>query len=273
MPNKRLTVSLFIALVALPPANRLEGQIGGLIKKKVTESVKGDKKDQAAPKDEGAAGQGVGNEASKLPMKLTDNALTAFRKGLEAELEHRRATVKRIASLKTPEQHRACTQTVAASPEAQKIMMAPANLPATATADQVQKATEKMATDLAKLSTDKCGEDPRPYDDGWRARQVQAAEDAGAKVFAAGLGTPPGGGGPYLAFEQEQGQELGYYRQLKEWVPPFCNLPKKDQQAAAGKGIKIPGNGNGIFFVYTADEARLLTQQCDALMKLLSELV
>jgi hypothetical protein len=154
MPNKRLTISLFIALVALPPANRLQGQIGGMIKKKVSE------------------------------------------RGLEAELDHRRGTVKRLASLKTPEQYRACVQTAAASPEAQKIMMGPANLPASATTDQVQKATEKMSTDLAKLSTDKCGEDPRPYDDGWRSRQVQAAGDAGAKAFAAGLGTAPGGGGP-----------------------------------------------------------------------------
>lgn len=272
MPNKRLTVSLFVVLAALPPANRLEGQIGGLIKKKVTESVKGDKKDPAGAKDQAPAGEGVGNDGSKLSFKVTDNLLAAFKKGLEAELDHRRATVKHLASLKTPEQYGACTQAFAASPEAQKIMMGPANLPEGATPDQIQKATEKMATDLAKLSADKCGEDPRPYNDGWRSRQVQAAEDAGAKAFAAGLGTAPSGGGPYLAFEQGQGQELGYYRQLKEWVPPFCNLPKAEQQAAAQKGVSIPGQGKGIAFVYTAAEARLLMQQCDALMKLLREL-
>jgi hypothetical protein len=59
---------------------------------------------------------------------------------------------------------------------------------------------------------------------------------------------------------------------LKEWVPPFCNLPKSEQQAAAEKGVSIPTKVKGITFLYTAAEARLLMQQCDALMKLLSEL-
>jgi len=239
METRRLVGSLFIALAVITPAHRLSGQ---------------------------------GNEGYRPGITITGNVLTSFKNGLQAELDHRRATVKRLASLKTPDQYRTCVQTVASSGEGQKILMGPANLPASATTDQIQKATEKMSADLAKLSTDKCGEDPREYDDGWRSRQVQAAEDAGAKAFGAGLPAPPGGTGPYLAFEQRQDRTLGYYRQLKEWVAPFCNLPKAEQQAAAEKGVSVPGKDKRTTFVYTVADARLLMQHCDELMTLLREL-
>ena len=241
MPRNRLVGALFVVLTALTPACRLEGQSGG-------------------------------SDGYKPGITITDNVLTAFKNGLQAEVDHRRATVKRLASLKTRDQYRTCVQTVGASAEGQKIVMGAANLPASATTDQVQKATEKMATDLAKLSTDKCGDDPGVYDDGWRSRQVQAAEDAGAKAFGAALAAPPGGPGPYLAFEQAQDRTLGYYRQLKEWVAPFCNLPKAEQQAAAQNGVSVPGKDKSVMFVYTVADARLLSQHCDELMKLLREL-
>ena len=269
MPPTRHVVSWFIAfaaLVVLAPANRLDGQIGGLIKKKVTESINGDKQEQASEKDQAAPGQ---NDGSKLPMKLTGNVLTAFEKGVEVERDHRRVT------LKTPDEFNTCQRDLGASPEAQKIIMAPANLPASATAAQVQKATENVQPNLAKLLAEKCGENPHPYQGGWRQLQMEAAVAAGVKAFAAAMGGATGGGGPFLAFEQDQGQqrEKDFYRLLKEWVPPFCNLPKSAQQAAADKGVQIPGNGKGVFFVYTAAEARLLMEKCAELMKLLSEII
>ena len=188
MTKTRLVVSLLLALASLPTASRLDAQIGGLIKKKVGETVKGgDKKDQPA------ASTAVATDESKLPKKLTEVVLASFKKGLEVERDQRQATVKFLGTVKTREQYNSCQQTLAAGPEMQKIMMSLGTLPENATAEQTQKATQKMHADMAKLLTDKCGEDPSKYDDSWRRRQMEAAELAGIKTFSDGIGTSSGG--------------------------------------------------------------------------------
>lgn len=280
MTRIRLALSLFVALAFLTPQKYVEAQ---------------------------EPSQATANDGSKLPMKLTENVLTAFAKGLEVERDRRRAIVKRLASLKTPEDFNSCQQALGASPEAQKIIMAPGNLPETATTEEVQKALEKVQTDLAKLLAERCGENPHPYQAGWRQQQIDSAEAAGratfeaalgitpiaggpflggsrrqqiaaaevarAETFAAGLGVATSGYGPQLTFDHALQLDIDFYRLLKEWVPPFCNMSKSAQQAATEKGILIPGNGKGIFFVYTAEEARFLLKQCDGLMKVLNEML
>jgi hypothetical protein len=273
MTKRRTIVAILAILSLLPAVDRLEGQgIGGLIKKKVSESVKGgDKKDQAGGKQEANAATDVAPAGSKLPRALTDVTLTAFKKGLTVERDHRQATVKFLATLKTTEQYKACEQSLAASPEMQKIVMSMGDLPDNATQEQIQKLSEKMSADMQKLLLSKCGEDPGKYHNSWRRSQMEAAEAAGVKAFSAALGSASGGGGPFLSFE-EQPDDNYFYRLLKEWTPPFCNLSKEAQQAAAEKGVSVPGQGQGIAFAYTAMEARLLMRQCEELMVLLSVL-
>lgn len=268
MMNTRSVASVLLVFAALFPTGHAEGQgIGGLIKKKVSESVKGDdKKGQQAGREDAATQQPSG---SKLGRPLTQGTLAAFEKGLIAERDHRKGTVRFLATLKTRDQHNSCQQTVAASPEFQKIMMSMGTLGDNPTQEQVQKASEKMSADLNKLSIDKCGEDPGKYDEGWKSRQIAAAEVEGARTFAAAL-AGGAGNGPFFAFEV--GPDEDFYRLLKEWVPPFCRLSSQAQQDAADKGIAIPGSGRGIAFVYTADEAKALKLICPSVMRLLAEL-
>ena len=265
MPKTRLVVSLLLALAVLPTASRLDAQIGGLIKKKVGETVKGgDKKDQPA------ASNTVATDESKLPRKLTEVVLASFRKGLEVERDQRQATVKLLGTVKTREQYNSCQQTLAAGPEMQKIMMSVGTLPENATAEQTQKATQKMYADMTKLLTDKCGEDPSKYNDFWRRQQMEAAELAGIKTFSDGIGASSGNGGPFLSFDEQPADDADLYRLLKEWIPIFCNLSKEAQQKAADNGVAVPGSGKGIAYVYTAFEAKLLMPLCAEIMRLLS---
>ena len=266
MTTTRLGVSLVLALVVLSPAHELHGQgVGGLIKRKVGESVKaGDRREQSATADEQSP-------QSKLPRKLSDMVVTSFKRGLEVERDHRQATVKLLAAIKTREQYNACQQALAMSPEMQKVMMSVANLPENATAEQSQKAMQKMQDDMVKLLVQRCGEDPGKYHDAWRRQQMDSAEAAGVRAFSAGLGAS-GGGGPFLSLELGPDDDRDFYRLLKEWIPPFCSLSKEAQQQAAEKGIRVPGSGKGISFVYTGAEAALLMQLCPVLMPLLNEL-
>ena len=274
MMNTRLIASFLLAFAALVPTGQAAGQIGGLIKKKVAEKVKGDdkkgddKKDQAATKSEAETAQPSG---SKLGRTLTEGTLVAFKKGLTAERDHRQGTLKFLASLKTREQYTSCTQAVATSPEYQKIIMSLGELGDNPSQEQLQKASQKMSADMAKLSKDKCGEDPGIYHGGWKDAQMREARAAGVKVFAAAL-TPGASSGPFFSFE-EQAQDANYfYDLLLEWVPPFCNLPADAQRRAAEQGVSVPGTSKAMAYVYTAMEARLVMLQCQELMALISVL-
>jgi hypothetical protein len=253
MSNTRVVASFLLALV-LPMTGQADAQIGGLIKKKVSESIKGtDKKDQATPKGESAATPDGGQTGSKLPRALSEATLVAFKKGLTVERDQRQVTLKFLATLKTQDEYNACSQALASSAEGQKAM------------------TSGNWGNVNKMLAEKCGESPTKYHDTWKRNQLEAARLAGVKAFAAGLAPASGSGGPFLSAE-EQPDDSDFYELLKEWTPPFCNLSKSAQQAAAEKGVSVPGSGKGIAYVYTAVEGKLLVSHCGELMPLLSAL-
>lgn len=270
MTNTRLVSSLLLALAVLASASPLEAQgITDRLKKKVGEKVNtGDKKDPATTNAAVAADQ------SKAPTKITDVVMTAFIRGLETERDRRKATVKFLSTIKTREQYSACQSTLAAGPEMQKIMMSLGNLPENATQEQTQKASQKMQADMEKLVKDKCGEDPNIYNDGWRRRQADSAEAAGIRAFSAALGTSQGGGGPFLSLERPESapDNTELYRFLKEWITPFCHLSEAAREEAAKQGVRIPGTGTGMYYVYTAEEAKVIMKVCGRLEAFLEEM-
>ena len=271
MTNTRLVASFLLALAAQSTAGSACAQgIGGLIKKKAGEVAKG----KAPQSTQGTANPDAAQPTgSKLPKTLTEVTVTAFKKGLTVERDHRQVTVKFLATLPSPDQYQACRAQVAASPEQQKIMMSSlGGLPENPTQEQLQKASEKMTADGTKLLRDKCGENPNDYNAGWKDKKMEEARLAGAKAFSAALGGSSGSAGPFLSVDDAQPDDNYFYQLLKEWTPPFCNLSKEAQQAAADKGVSVPGQGKGLAYVYTAMEARLLMPQCEELMMLLNVL-
>ena len=271
MTNLRLIASISLTLgLGMSPAD-LDAQIGGLIKKKVTESVKGgDKK----AKEESAANE---TDQSKMPRSITANTFVAFKKGLTVQRDKQQETLKFLAGLTPQETYKSCTTTIMMTPEGQKVALAQPSPPDNATVEQLQAYSQKLADEMKKVTDKKCGEDPSRYHEyQWKKDRFTEARAAAIAAFSAALDSPSGnGGGPFLAFDldehpQQPRDDNYFYDLLIEWTPPFCRLSKAAQQAAAEKGIAVAGVGKGNNYVYTALEARLLMPQCEEIMTLLS---
>ncbi len=247
---KRLTrfarlLGVLLALAACSvPAH---AGLGDMLKQKAIKAVKGDKPKPAAVES--------GPIKSRMTPEVTAERLALFQKGMEIEQAEIEKGKKLLASLKTKEAYQECQQKAAASPEVQKIMMSIGNTPENATQDDMQKIVAKMNEDLAAHMLRHCGPDPNQYS------AAQLTRDAYAKGSDA------------------SGLEGDFtYTNWKEWVLEFCKYleklqkqPDAAQQIAKIKdeGLRIPGQGKGIFFVYTATEAKLLIDSCGKLKPLI----
>lgn len=274
MTNLRLIASISVTLgLGLFPGN-LDAQIGGLIKKKVTESVKGG--DKKGGKEEAAANE---TDQSKMPRPITANTFVAFKKGLTVERDKQQETLKFLAGLTPLETYKNCTNTIMTTPEGQKVALQVPSPPDNATVEQLNAYSQKLAVEMKKVTDKKCGEDPSKYHEyQWKKDRFTEARTAAIAAFSAALDSPSGnGGGPFLAFDldeppQQPRDDNYFYDLLIEWTPPFCRLSKAAQQAAAENGIAVAGATKGHNYVYTAMEARLLMPQCEEIMRLLAVL-
>ena len=256
MTTLRLIASISVMLgLGLVPGD-LDAQIGGLIKKKVTESVKGGEK--KGGKEESAANE---TDQSKMPRPITANTFVAFKKGLTVQRDKQQETLEFLAGLTPLETYKNCTNTIMMTPEGQKVALSQPSPPDNATVQQLQAYAEKLAAEMKKVTDKKCGEDPAKYHEyQWKKDRFTEARTAAIAAFSAALGSPSGNDDNY------------FYDLLIEWTPPFCRLSKAAQQAAAEKGIAVAGATKGHNYVYTAMEARLLMPQCEEIMRLLSVL-
>jgi len=261
MQSLKVTTLLSLAVALSTAPSIAQGQIGGLIKKKVGQAVKGG--DKTAPKKEETS------NGSRLPRPVTASTFAAFQRGIEVERRERRETAKFLATIKTREQYEACQNQIPMSPEGQKIGAMIGTLKENATTEDVQKLSVKVNDEYAKLTLAKCGEDPSKYSGNWRQAQIAKADAAGVKEFSANLGTKPG---PALGYDSATDDDDWFYHLLKEWIPPFCLLTTALQEQAAANGIKVPGQGKDMNYVYTSTEASLLIPLCEILMPILREL-
>ena len=311
-----LTVAAYLTFAGTPTA---DAQIGGLIKKKVGETVKGPDKTKEKAKETGST-----DVASKVGFVLDGDVFQAFQAGLETEIHERDAYRKRLATSKTPAQYSACqANTVTNTPDGKKFsqdyMEAMSKLGDNAAGkkpEQIMKEQQEMAEKFTKRSEEmilkNCGADPTPLINS----QVQVftrAAHAGAMEFGKVFNRRPSGGedeltpdslpeqrcvdsasratgdnsdiavepcgesrpwahlaaAPVRADTTTDEEKDNRYAFLKEWVGPFCALDKKKQEDAVGAGIKIPGTGLAIYWVYSKGDAKWLYEHCETLMKLL----
>lgn len=270
MQSMRIALAVLLSLAVAP---RVDAQgIGGLIRRKVEDATKA--KEPAAKQEDGPTG-------SKLGFVLTEASLASFQRGLETEIQLRDDYVKKLSTLKTAEQYQACETEMAMSPDGQKIMAEFMTRSEKAkNNDDREKVTVWLNEQFNALKLKRCGEDPKPFRDSQK-QQFEKAEEAGAAEFAKGLTSGSDAdaagvlGGPNAdAFDgTDAAANLGWYRILKEWIPPFCQLAKDLQQEAITKGVSIAGTGAKIFFVYTAYEASKLIAVCEGTMSLLKKLL
>lgn len=224
---------LLVTLAAVSPARSVESQgVGGLIKKKAAEAVKGKDANKEPPKDdkkdEGLQSQ-LGECGPLTPEKVSD-----FVRGLKTEQNYLDDFDKMLRGLKTHEQIIACRQQEAMSGTIQKIMSQ--GITVNATPAQLEKAMAKNAVDVEKHMVQKCGEDPSKFD------KRKAAEDARrAGIKASGLSET-------------------CYEALKEPTLQFCKLSAAERQTAVDQGIKVPVRARA--WVYTKAEANAIAGHC-----------
>jgi hypothetical protein len=187
LPSKLATLTLAACLIL--PTRPADAQLGGLIKKKVGEAVKGPDNS----KEKGGKAAETADDGSKLGFKLDDDVLGAFEAGLSMEIRERDAFRKKIASIKTPEQYGQCGQDVMRNPEGQKFavdygeaMTKLGDNAAGKKAEQIMKEQQDLAEQFAKrsnsLTLKYCGEDPAPTINSQR-RVFEQAQKAAAMEF------------------------------------------------------------------------------------------
>jgi hypothetical protein len=321
MARTKLSMLAIAASLVFAGTPAAHAQVGGLIRKKVGDAVKGPEKPKEKTKEPDTV-----DEDSKLPYRLDAESKKAFIAGLQVEIDGREAYKKRLTTLKTPAQYSACqTNTVTNTPEGKKFsedyVEAMGKLGDNAAGkkpEQIMKEQQEMAEKFTKRSEamilKNCGEDPTPVINSQR-QTFERAERAGAVEFGKVFKRTPSGsdeastaapastepcidrsalmlegdlevdGGPCHAAEpwskvagllrvgadtttDEEKQEQ--YRILKERVEKYCSLPQSMKDQAEANGIKVPGQGKNIYWVFSRGFALWVGPDCDYLLKLFS---
>ena len=236
-------VALVVAALLVGAIPRpAESQIGGFIKKKAADVAKGE-----AEKKGDASTSKADSCGPVTPQKVQD-----FLRGLQAEGAARNEFDSRVAKedssrAEAEPRIKACRDAEAGGPTFQKMMtdgFTGANAPSTAAA--VQSQMDKNKAKYEEYVDKKCGKVPPPtsHDPGdtYRKAHATGAKDAGMSEYC--------------------------YDVLADRVIAFCKLPKKDQMAAAEKGLRVEKTREWLF---TADEAKALQARCDELMPALKK--
>lgn len=243
-----LAAALAVALFAAPAS----AGIGDLLKNKAKEAVTGKKSKQAVTAAE------TGPIPSRISPPVTAESIAKFKSSMQFEIEERDKVAKFMKTVKPHEAYEKCKLDWSMSAEGQSLSMKMFEGTEGKSAEELQKHIEKVAPEIEKSVAAKCGPDPSKFNEGWVAQQSREALGKASDQFA-------------------KGDDYAYHV-WKEWIMEFCNYIeklKKEPDAAQklakikDEGLRIPGVGTGIYFVYTASEANQLLENCDSLMPLI----
>lgn len=221
-----------LALAVSVPAKAQLGALRRAVQHAATTTA-GNNAAAAVPQQQQPASATVGHGNV---LELTPAVLERFQQALNAEAAEREQTARQLAAIKTPEAYRQCSMQFLLTPTAQGW----AQRITTAAEHNDQPRMIAVNDSLRGALLKSCGVDPA--DRGQIENRVRdRAEQVGVQ---AGQFTP------------------AEYGVIKERVVPFC----RSSATAANGDVRVPGQGSGISFVYTATEAAALHDRCAALM-------
>jgi hypothetical protein len=270
------------AAMGLAISSPSDAQLGGLVKKKVEEKAKAPEKKDAGP--------GAQSPFNGDVLEITPSVFEGFVHGLRTEVALTREFRAELAKHPTVEQERECTTKWALTPEAQKLMLGfqpPENTPAEQLMELQLKHSKNMEAEMRK----RC---PKNVNDVWpngkrneRLEEIKVKAAASAGPVASGAENSGGHedhGGPSdvethaTAFYAPlvAGLTVTQYGILLERIKRFCDELKAN--AALGRGgsggVRFPGSGAGMFWVYSATEAQTLSQaNCQRVYDLIGQLI
>jgi hypothetical protein len=174
------------ALTTLPPS--AEAQLGGLIKKKVTDAIKKKPADSAqAPgkQPSGSQNNPAANFGSAV-LEITQANFDAVIRGLNAELKLQDEFRQVLAKFPTDEQYAACKAHVPESPEGKKLMAEYANAMQDPKPAEMQRRMLAVGEKLEALEKTQCPNDPYTWNSSKRMEKLEQIREQAAE--AAGIG-------------------------------------------------------------------------------------
>ena len=235
MSTRTLLRSAALALVigtALPgPASP---QVGGLIKKKLKQTIEQTRVGTDTAKSASAA-RARGPSFDDVTLEITTSLLDRFEKGVAAEAAERKDVDRQIAKFLPRDAFEKCEQSLMKTPEAQAAYREYTGMLKGTDQEAMRKASEWYGQRLAEITRPKCG--PSPSD---------------AEIMKGDLLR-----GPEKVGQNTAGLTERQYAILKERILPFCT-------AAVGSGageLRIDGG-----YVYTTAEMEALRPRCATLL-------
>lgn len=254
MTRSQFSAVALAAIVALAAPQPAGAQLGGLIKKKVSEAIKPAEKVAEPSRPGGQTGSFINAEV----MQITPASIASMRKAMSAERAMQDEFRKELAKYPTREQYADCQQKAALTPEAQKIVAAIGNVPEGASAEEAQRAMTKMATEMEALVKKSCPLNPEDWAD-YKRRQklVEIHLKASAPFDTIGFRGVSGDGGGEMSVRRND--------IITERIVAYCEAKAAGVDVSGDSdGLKIPGTGRDIYWVYTAEELKVLaTIDCD----------
>ena len=251
-----------------------DAQIGGFLKKKAKEAAQAPvQQQQAQQQSDEAAAQAL---AAPDIVPITQESTTRFKKALNVEIRLRGEFRAMLASMKSKEEYDACKEEFAVS-DMELAMSALAAAGEKATPADLQKAMVKAKADLDATVAKRCGGDPSAWPDYRRAERLKAIEGEASDAFAPSTGSDADGaaeatthGPAWLSTDDEAPSDahpyLRKYAIAKERWIPFCSA---EAAKTEGKYRRIKGQGS--VYVYSVEEAQVLSEHCPDVMATLNK--
>jgi hypothetical protein len=262
------TALVVVAVLSLPAPNSAQAQLGGLIKKKVTEAIKGPEKQ---PEQKPASSASTDNSPPGFGsdvLEITEPVFAGVIRGLETELRLQAEFRQELAKYPTQAQYDECLAKVPESPEYKKIIEKLANLPENATGEQAMAASQKAAAEGQALTDKTCP--VKPVDTVWpngkkmeRLEEIRgkAAEAAGSESSASNTGWSGLELALIFTYDVEPGAAFAVWNSRQysiaiERIDRLCDYNNGPGAGGASSdgNLKIQGGGAGIFWVFTARE-------------------
>ena len=281
---------MFAAVTSIGTPSGANAQLGGLIKKKIKETIQPTEK-PAQP----AAAPATGNSADAPTTTTTGSGLPAISgdvlvispetiervmRGIDSETAMIADFRKILAKYPTPQQYEECQSKAMLTPEGQKVALSMFNAPPNATSEQTRALIEKANLETQAIQKKACPRDPNDWTDHKRWERMEEIH-AKAASMARPKPVPSSAashdvGQKHLMFEVNPfdalpdtvidtvkvigagGLSPAEYSILLERMAAYCEFKKSMDVSPRKGGLKAPGSGRDIYWVFREDELKAL---------------
>jgi len=251
------------ASISISAPQTAEAQLASLIKKKAKEAIKPPEKKNPAPQPAPAA-PAAGSPAEqasnsrdpfanqRVPdaraLMITDGIMGRVRRGLDAETAMLKDLEKEIAAYPTPQKIQECKGKALQTPEGQRLINLGNFVKAGMTPEETQAGMARMITESDAYYKKACPWDETKWSDYNRSEARSAI-----RKKAAAQALPPSATGQ-SAKSSDPGLDENDLAEVIERILKYCDLKKTMDMSPKTGGIKIPGEGKDIYWVFMQSE-------------------